>query len=205
MKISSIIIASMALFFATSAFADSNLDPKIIIGDPTCDMSDTSCIHIHGDSFTFALPTTTSGFFSGMLVFENDTNETWFKLFLTETALPFSQVSCQTNAFFNACDVVPSSDLGTTTIKFTDDLPNPGTGIPSGGVFSLDFEPNTPGGAQWPSGTSFGGTATGTVVPEPGTFSIIVTELLMFIGVGAIVSRKRFRRNLKTNFSSNTR
>jgi hypothetical protein len=201
MRFSSILLTGLILFCAASAFADSFQDPKIIIGDPPCTGPD--CIHVTSDTFAFSLPTTQGSFFTGVLTFENDSPDTWYSLYLTESGVSWNNVQCGITAFFNFCQAVPSSsDPSQTIIEFLNILPNPGTGIASDNGFTLDFEPvNT---VAWPSGTNFGGSANGLPVPEPGSTTLLLAEVLLFLGICAFGGRKPLR-SLAANFSSNTR
>jgi hypothetical protein len=174
------------LLLASAAFADSNLDPKIIIGDPAC----SGCISVTSDHFSFALPTNQGSFFTGTLQFQNNSGKTWYSLFLTETVVPWFDVSCKTNAFFNDCIPVASSksNPNQTTIEFLNVTPHPRNGIPSGGVFSLSFQPVN--GNAWPSGTSFDAQANAaSVVPEPASLTLFVS------GIGAIIARRKLGKN----------
>jgi hypothetical protein len=182
---------------AMSVVARADSDPQIIVGDPTCG---DSCTPVGAD-FSFTLPGT--GPFVGTLTFQNESGGTWFSLFLTETAVPFNDVSCGETAYFNFCQVIPtipSNPFASTTIEFLNTLPNPGTGIPDGGVFTLGFAGD--GNGNWQSGTDFQGHATVTFVPEPSTKVLLLVEILAFLGMGIVIFR---RKNLLPSFSSSIR
>ncbi len=187
----SILVAGFVLFCGTAAFADS--DPHIIIGDPPCTASD--CMHENSETFNFTLPSTQGSTFTGVLTFENDTADTWYSLYLTESTVPWQDVQCTVDAFFNFCQAVPlSGDPSETVIEFLNILPNPGTGILAGNGFTLDFEPVA--GVAWPSNTSFGAYANTTNVPEPGVAGLLLAELLVFAGMLGFAGRNRFLKAL---------
>jgi hypothetical protein len=172
------------VLLAAAAFADSNHDPKIIIGDPVCN----GCISVTSNHFSFTLPTTQGSFFTGKLQFQNNSGKTWYNLFLTESVVPWQNVSCNKHsAFFNDCEIVPSSKNNSTTIEFLNLAPNPKSGILNGGVFSLNFQPVDEN--AWPSGTSFDGKANPTVVPEPASVTLFIA------GLGAIVARRKLSKS----------
>jgi hypothetical protein len=170
------------VLLAAAAFADSNHDPKIIIGDPVCN----GCISVTSNHFSFALPTSQGAFFTGKLQFQNNSGKTWYSLFLTESVVPWYDVQCQANAFFNFCQAVASSKTNPnqTTIEFLNISPHPRGGILSGGVFSLNFQPVNEN--AWPSGTSFDGKANATVVPEPGSLTLLIS------GISILATRRNF-------------
>ena len=169
----------------SAGFADSNHDPKIIIGDPAC----SGCSSVTSNHFSFTLPTTQGSFFTGTLQFQNNSGKTWYSLFLTESVVPWFDVTCQTNAFFNYCVPVASSKTNPnqTTIEFLNIEPNPRSGILNGGVFSLGFKPVH--GNAWPSGTNFDGKANAAVVPEPASLTLFVS------GIGALIARRRLLKS----------
>lgn len=174
------------MVMGSTAFADS-LDPHVTIGDPTNCSGPGNC-NITEDSFTFTLPGTTT--FAGILSFTNNTGHTWFDLFLTENAVPSFDITCGTNAYFNFC--VPSSSDPSgkpATIAFLNIIPNPGTGIPSGATFTLDFEPD--GLGTWPAGTQFEGEGNAINTPEPGSKVLLLFEFALLIGVGFVIQRRK--------------
>ncbi len=198
-KISSLILTAFILFVTASAFADSNLDPKIIIGDPTCE----GCTPITGTTFGFVLPDSQGSTFNGKLEFQNASGTTWYSLFLTESAVSYQNVQCGITAYFNFCQAIPDkNNPSQTIIEFLNTLPNPGTGIADGGVFTLDFE--AVDGNSWMSGTSFDGQANATSVPEPRSTTMLFSEILLLAGAFAVLKRNAVKTTL-ANVSLNTR
>ena len=156
--------------FATAAYADSSLDPTIIVRDPACPTP--GCVSV-GQHFTFGVPN--SG--QGTLFFTNASGVNFNNLNLTESGVSANVIGCTSTAFAN-CTV--STINGITTI-FLSGINSSFTGIPNGQNFSIVF-----GCVQdtcWPGGLDFTATAN---VPEPGTIALMVT------GLTGIVTRRRW-------------
>jgi hypothetical protein len=172
-----LLLSTICLAFSIAAYADSSTDPRIIIRDAEPGISVT------GPDFSFSLPTTTDGFFTGTLSFTNDTGATWTSLLLSENTVAAADVSCTASDFFNFCLAYTNAkNPSFTNIFFANvvgfgDL---GTGILPGEFFNLDFLPIEQGGISWPAGTSFTGHAT---MPEPGSMELI--GYLLMIGLAA--------------------
>lgn len=162
------VLAALALS-ATFAFADSNLDPTIVIRDPACPTP--GCMAV-GTNFTFGVPS--QGF--GTLFFTNASGVDWTNLKLTEAGVSANVITCTSTAFAN-CTV--STINGVTTL-FLSGISQNFAGIPAGQNFSILF--GCVDGNCWPGGLDFTATAN---VPEPGTVALMLT------GLAGIVSRRR--------------
>ena len=184
LSLSRLILCSAALLLmSTAAYADSYGDPRVIIKDAHCDDCGV------GQNFHFSLPTNQGKYFNGDLTFQNTSDVTWYSLILTEKGVPWQDISCGANAFFNFCQVVPSKkNPNVAKIEFLNILPDPKGGIAPGTYFTLNFGPGKDGG-QWPAGLKFGGHGGTGIAPEPGTMALLLT------GVGAIVTRRKMRKN----------
>ncbi len=170
-KFSRILFILIALaVFATAAYADSSLDPTIIIRDPSCPTP--GCVSV-GQQFTFGVPS--SGF--GTLFFTNASGVDWTNLKLTESGVSANVIGCTTTAFAN-CTV--STLNGITTI-FLSGINQNFAGIVSGENFSIVF--GCVSETCWPGGLDFSATAN---VPEPATIALMLT------GIGGIISRRRW-------------
>jgi hypothetical protein len=156
--------------FATAAYADSSLDPTIIIRDPACPTP--GCVSV-GTTFTFGVPSNGQG----TLFFTNASGVDFNNLKLTESGVSANVIGCTTTAFAN-CTV--STVNGVTTI-FVSGVNSNFAGIPNGQNFSIVF--GCVNDTCWPGGLDFTATAN---VPEPGTMALLLT------GIGGIVSRRRW-------------
>ncbi len=156
--------------FATAAYADSSLDPTIIIRDPACPTP--GCVSV-GQNFTFGVPN--SG--QGTLFFTNASGVNFDNLKLTESGVSANVIGCTSTAFAN-CTV--STINGITTI-FLSGVNGSFAGIPNGQNFSIVF--GCVNDACWPGGLDFTATAN---VPEPGTVALMLT------GLGGIITRRRW-------------
>lgn len=156
--------------FATLAYADSSLDPTIVIRDPACPTP--GCMSV-GQNFTFGVPS--SGF--GTLFFTNASGANWTNLKLTEVGVSANVITCTTEAFASC---IVSTINGVTTI-FLSGVNKNFLGIPAGQNFSIQF--GCVGETCWPGGLDFTATAN---VPEPATMALLLT------GIGGIVTRRRW-------------
>jgi PEP-CTERM motif len=163
------VVIAMAVF-ATAAYADSSLDPTIVIRDPACPTP--GCVSV-GTNFTFGVPS--SG--SGTLFFTNGSGINWNNLKLTESGVSANVIGCTTTAFAN-CTV---STVGGVTTIFLSGINSNFLGITNGENFSIVF--GCVGNSCWPGGLDFTATAN---VPEPGTMALLLT------GIGGIISRRRW-------------
>src|SRR5713226_7378290 len=93
------------LLGTAGVYADTVADPGVIIRDPICG---SSCAPV-GTSFSFTSTANNGGVFD----FRNVSGSNWFNLKLTETSVPASAISCQTNIFVS-CHV--STKGGITSI-----------------------------------------------------------------------------------------
>jgi len=169
-RLSRVLFIFLALaFFATAAYADSSLDPTIIIRDPAC--PSPGCVAV-GQTFNFGVPN--SG--QGTLFFTNASGLDWFNLKLTEAGVSANVITCISTAFAN-CTV--STINGVTTI-FLSGLNSSYSGIPNGQNFSIVF--GCVNGNCWPGGLDFSAAAN---VPEPATLALMLT------GLGGIITRRR--------------
>ena len=166
-----VVFGMMVGLFATSAFADSVQDPKIIIRDPAC--QPPGCTPV-GTSFTFGTPQ--SG--TGALFFNNASGVNWFNLTLVESGVPAAAISCITDVFASC---TASTVNGITTILLSG-VGGSFTGLLAGQNFSIVFGCETGSCDPWPGGLDFTATAN---VPEPGTMALLAT------GIGAIVTRRK--------------
>ena len=129
-----VVFGMMVGLFATSAFADSVQDPKIIIRDPAC--QPPGCTPV-GTSFTFGTPQ--SG--TGALFFNNASGVNWFNLTLVESGVPAAAISCITDVFASC---TASTVNGITTILLSG-VGGSFTGLLAGKNFSIAI----PGRAGW--------------------------------------------------------
>ena len=186
MKISQICAVLLLLVVGSVlAFADGINDPQIIIhgvsgGSPTL-CPEGGCQNV-GLNFTFNVPE--SG--TGTLFFTNTSGKNWTSLTLIETGVPAAAISCSQTFFLNCS--TKTLENGSVEILLSgvshgdSDSRN---GILNGQSFSIGF--NCVGNSCWPGNTSF--SAHASAVPEPGTVALMVT------GLGAIVSRRKLRKN----------
>jgi len=171
-----LLVLMFVLSCAAGLLANSVPDPRVIVKDPDCK---ETCTPV-GKTFTFSTPA--SG--SGSLFFQNNSGVSWSTLRLTETGVPFSAISCRTNAFL-------SCSLGTLgsgkTFIFLSGLNRERNGIPLGGVFQITFECRD---GCWPGDLDFRGTANlrSATVPEPASVGLVL------IGLGGIARRKWLQR-----------
>jgi len=189
-RFSSILIATLIL--GAVAFADSNLDPHVIITDPnTC----TGSLCNVGNTFSFSIPGN-----STLTIGSSPSNQNWFQIFFSwnpqKNGLSVQNVSggvgetgnisfwSWTRVFNSPSNVgilffsaKPDTD---PTSPFFGQLPP----ITPGSVITLHF---TPGGGSWPP-TKFTARAnTGSsTVPEPSSI------ILLFSGIAGIASRRKF-------------
>jgi hypothetical protein len=202
-KFSSVILANVVLFCAASAFADSNLDPKIIIGDPT-DCSGPGNCNITEDSFTFGI----NGDTLVPLNFQNDSTHSWTQLLLTWAPPPaFSAVTVEFGTGFGGWDFI-TLDGAVLHNKYGIDPSFDGvllfcsgecSAIINGENFTMAFQPGDDGGV-WPDPTDFNGQGNPTKpVPEPGQAALLLTT------IAVLGTRRKSWKSLLSSFSLNTR
>jgi hypothetical protein len=175
-----VLALAIAATCSVAAHADSSNDPRVVIKDAEPGQN------VSGLNFGFSLPGQTGGEFTGDLDFTNTGSQTWTTLALFESAVPWKDVSCGANAFFNRCRVSHDPrNRSLTEILFYNIVGcGPlGTGILAGENFTLAFGPGEGSSTSWPAGTSFRGVA--TAVPEPSTIAFL------FTGIGAIATRRK--------------
>jgi len=189
-RLSSILIATLIL--GAVAFADSNLDPHVIITDPnTC----TGSLCNVGNTFSFGIPGDTS-----ITIGSSPSNPNWYQLLISwnpeQNGVPVQDVKGGVGktgnvSFWEWTRVFNSpTDVGILFFSAKPDTdPNsPFFGqlppITPGSVITLHF---TPGGGKWPA-TDFKGRANGgsSTVPEPSSI------ILLFSGIAGIASRRKF-------------
>ena len=189
-RFSSILIATLIL--GAVAFADSNLDPHVIITDPnTC----TGSLCNVGNTFSFGIPGDTS-----ITIRSSPSNPNWFQLLISwnpeQDGVPVQNVKGGVgktgNVSFWEWTRVFNSPTNVGILFFSakpDTDPNsPFFGqlppITPGSVITLHF---TPGGGTWPA-TDFKGRANAgsSTVPEPSSI------ILLFSGIAGIASRRKF-------------
>lgn len=166
-----VVFGMLVGLFATSAFADSVQDPKVIIRDPAC--QPPGCTPV-GMNFTFGTPADGTG----ALFFNNASGVNWFSLQLVEVGVPAEAITCITDVFAN-CSATTVN--GITTILLSG-IGGSFTGLMAGQNFSIVFGCETGECDPWPGDLDFTATAN---VPEPGTMALLAT------GIGAIVSRRK--------------
>ncbi len=172
-----VLAVTLFLAFSVAVFADSVPDPRVIIKDPVCS---GVCTPV-GLNFSFSTPA--SGV--GSLLFQNNSGVDWSTLRLTETGVPFSAITCITDAFLSCA-------LGTLgngkTFIFLSGLDATHMGFPFGQNFSITFQCAE---GCWPGNLPFQGNANlaSATVPEPATVGLVL------LGLGGIVRRKWLQRS----------
>jgi hypothetical protein len=189
-RVSSILIATLLL--GVAAFADSNLDPHVIINDPqSCEGSLCNV----GNTFTFGIPGNTT-----VTIGSSPSNPNWYQLLISwnpqKNGVPVTDVTggvgktgnvsfwdwtrvfnSPTNVGILFFSAKPDTD---PTSPFFGHLPP----ITPGSIFTLTF---APGGGNWPA-TDFKGQANtggGSTVPEPSSI------VLLLSGIAGIASRRK--------------
>jgi hypothetical protein len=177
MKKRLLLVCAATLVLASAAFADSNLDPTIIVKDPACT---GTCTPV-GMQFTFSTPA--SGL--GMLLFNNNSGVNWTSLKLIESGVPANLITCLSPGAFASCSV--NTVNGVTTILLSG-VGSGFLGIPAGHNFSITFGcgPNVTGAncGPWPGNLAFQGFA--NPIPEPATIALVLT------GLGGIITRRKW-------------
>jgi hypothetical protein len=188
-RFSSILIATLLL--GAAAFADSNLDPHVVITDPqTC----TGSLCNVGNTFTFGIPGDTT-----VTIRSSSSNPNWYQLLISwnpeQNGVPVQDVkggvgktgnvsfwdwtrvfNSPTNVGILFYSAKPDTD---PTSPFFGQLPP----ITPGSVFTLHF---TPGNGTWPA-TDFTARANSgsSTVPEPGSIVLLLT------GIAGLASRRK--------------
>jgi len=187
MRISQICaVALLLLVGSVMAFADGINDPKIVIHAVNTGGGDApegcpKCTAITGLNFSFPIPK--SG--TGGVFFTNETGSTWTSLTLIETGEPAADISCQAAMFMHCTTKTLKNGSVEIFMSGVKSGLNPKTGILNGESFTIAFGCKD---GCWLNGGSMVHGTVGTV-PEPGTVALMVT------GLGAIVSRRKRRRN----------
>ena len=188
MKISRISGLVLLVVIASAAFGDSVTDPKIIIHGvsgsapaPLCPAQGCTSV---GLNFSFEVPNNKTG--SGQLFFTNASGRNWTSLTLIENGtVPASAINCVQSLFLSC--MTKTLENGSVAIVLSGlQGNNPRNGILAGQSFSIQFACLNKTDC-WPGGLEF--TAHATAAPEPGTIALMVT------GLGAMVSRRKMRKN----------
>jgi len=187
MKISRFCAFSLLLILvSTLAFADGIQDPKVIIkgaggGNIAENGKCGQCIGV-GFNFSFTIPE--GG--SGNLFFTNESGKAWNSLALFVTGVPASSISCHSE-FFASC-VTKTLKNGSVEILFSNGkTDNKDRGIPNGGNFQISFA--CVKGTCWPGGITVTGRGSAGTLPEPATLALMTT------GLGAIIARRKVKKN----------
>ncbi len=164
----------MVFLIATaSAFANTVVDPGVIIRDRKCG---STCASV---GLSFSLTSTANN--GGVFDFKNVSGTNWFNLKLTEKGVPASAISCRTNIFATCKVTTNASGLTSIFVSGTSaSLP----GVPNLKGFRIEL--HCPAGASncgpWPAGVKINGLAN---VPETGTVAMVAT------GIVALINRRR--------------
>lgn len=136
-------------------------------------------------NFTFGIPA--GG--TGTLFFTNASGVNWTSLTLVEQGhqVPASDITCHSNLFLSCTAKDLKNGNVAIVLSGIKSGHNIDQGILNGKSFSIAF--SCVGNSCWPGGLDFGGHANTASVPEPATIALMVT------GLGAIVSRRRMRKN----------
>ncbi len=165
MKRTAVVLALVLFLTCVAAFADSNVDPRIVIKDPLCG---TGCSPV-GTHFSFTSPE--SG--TGALFFTNASGVDWANLRIVES-VPVGTITCSAPHTFMKCTVTANQNGGATI--FLSGVGEGFPGITAGHNFEIQF-------GSWPAGgVAFTAVAN---VPEPATLALVAT------GLGVIVTRRR--------------
>ncbi|HTR26819.1 MAG TPA: PEP-CTERM sorting domain-containing protein [Terriglobales bacterium] len=186
MKISRLCAFFLLLIVSSAlAFADGIKDPKVIIkGAGGGNLAQGKCEQCIGVGFNFSFTIPESG--SGNLFFTNQSGKSWNSLALFVTGVPASSISCHSQ-FFASCVTKTLKD-GSVEILFSNGkTDNRDKGIPNGGNFQISF--GCVKGTCWPGGITVTGHGSAGTLPEPATLALMTT------GLGAIIARRKVRKN----------
>lgn len=181
-----------------AAFADSNLDPKIIIKDPASCSGPYCSV---GNSFTFSIAGDQK-----VQIGSSANNNNWYQLLITwnpqQNGIPVQNVSGGVGntgniSFWDWTRVYNSpTDVGLLFFSARPDTdPNsPFYGnlppITPGTILTLNFAPD--GKGHWTPTTFTGRANSVSTVPEPGTLTLLVS------GVAALATRRKFWKSSRS-------
>lgn len=148
-------------------------NPHILIKDPP-----GTPVILTTDSFTFGA----DALGGGVLLFQNESGQSWRELDITATLPDFTTITCGPGPFIT-CTIAESPVSGgfLYNILFG---PAAGGGITQGQTFSVNLndtgeDPN--GTGSWGTGTDFDAKAS-NVTPEPSAVTLILLGGLLFAG-----------------------
>lgn len=182
MKISRVCALLLLLVMGSAlAFADSLLDPKVIVHGVNGGSSPDSCEQCKGVGVNFSFTIGKSG--RDYFYFTNESGKNWTSLTLIENGVPANDISCQQSFFLNCTTKTLKNGSVEILMSGIRGGLNARKGILNGQSFVIGFACN-PG--CWQPGTV---TAHAGTTPEPGTVALMVT------GLGGLFCRRKYWRN----------